>query len=59
MNGYMSNKKNIKGTFSNLTVSDECMERIFDMTNSKSNSHSAWLTFMYPRLYLAKQLLKN
>ena len=24
-----------------------------------SNSHSAWLTFMYPRLYIAKQLLKD
>ena len=29
------------------------------MTNAKSNSHSAWLTFIYPRLYLAKQLLKE
>lgn len=29
------------------------------MTNNKSNSHSAWLTFMYPRLYIAKQLLKE
>ncbi len=22
-------------------------------------THSAWLTFMYPRLYLAKKVLKN
>jgi adenine-specific DNA-methyltransferase len=33
--------------------------RILKFTQSKSNSHSAWLTFMYPRLYIAKQLLKE
>jgi adenine-specific DNA-methyltransferase len=32
---------------------------ILDFTNSKSNSHSAWLTFMYPRLYIARELLKD
>ena len=42
-----------------LDVNEEEAKRIFDMTNSKSNSHSAWLTFMYPRLYLAKQLLRE
>lgn len=34
MNGYMNNKENFKGTFSNLSPSDECMEKIFDMTSS-------------------------
>lgn len=34
-------------------------KRILDFTKQKSNSHSAWLTFMYPRLYIAKQLLKD
>src|SRR5699024_689025 len=34
-------------------------QRILDFTQSKSNSHSAWLTFMYPRLYIAKQLLRE
>lgn len=34
-------------------------KRILDFTKSKSNGHSAWLTFMYPRLYIAKQLLKD
>lgn len=34
-------------------------KKILDFTQSKSNSHSAWLTFMYPRLYIAKELLKN
>jgi len=42
-----------------LDISEEEAKRIFNMTNSKSNSHSAWLTFMYPRLYLARQLLKD
>lgn len=42
-----------------LDVNEEEAKRIYSMTNSKSNSHSAWLTFMYPRLYVAKLLLKN
>jgi len=40
-------------------ISEERAKRILDFTQSKSNSHSAWLTFMYPRLYIAKQLLKE
>jgi len=40
-------------------VSEERAKRILDFTQSKSNSHSAWLTFMYPRLYIAKQLLRD
>ena len=42
-----------------LDISEEEATRIYDMTNSKSNSHSAWLTFMYPRLYLGRQLLSD
>lgn len=42
-----------------LDISDEEANRLHNMTNTKSNSHSAWLTFMYPRLYLAKQLLSD
>ncbi len=34
-------------------------KRILNFTHSKANSHSAWLTFMYPRLYIARELLKN
>lgn len=34
-------------------------ERILSFTAKGSNSHSAWLTFMYPRLYIARELLKN
>ncbi len=40
-------------------VSYEKAQQILTFTRSKSNSHSAWLTFMYPRLYIAKQLLKD
>ncbi len=42
-----------------IGVSEEKAKRILSFTHSKSNSHSAWLTFMYPRLYIAKQLLKE
>ncbi len=42
-----------------LGLSDEEAERVIDMTNNGSSSHSAWLTFMYPRLYLSKQLLRD
>ncbi|MFU2127690.1 site-specific DNA-methyltransferase [Gallibacterium anatis] len=34
-------------------------QRVLDFTAKKSNSHSAWLTFMYPRLYIARELLKD
>lgn len=40
-------------------VSAEEAKRIIDFTDSDSNSHSAWLTFMYPRLYIARELLKD
>lgn len=40
-------------------VSAEEAKRIIDFTDSNSNSHSAWLTFMYPRLYVARELLKD
>ena len=34
-------------------------DRILNMTSNSSSSHSAWLTFMYPRLYIAKNLLTD
>ena len=34
-------------------------ERILSFNAKGSNSHSAWLTFMYPRLYIARELLKE
>ncbi len=40
-------------------VDEEKAKRILEFTQSKSNSHSAWLTFMYPRLYIARQLMRQ
>lgn len=40
-------------------ISAEEAKRIIEFTTSNSNTHSAWLTFMYPRLYIAKELLKK
>lgn len=34
-------------------------ERILSFNAKGSNSHSAWLTFMYPRLYIAREILKE
>ncbi|MCX8080101.1 MAG: site-specific DNA-methyltransferase [Bacteroidia bacterium] len=42
-----------------LGIDEEKAKRILSFTQSKSNSHSAWLTFMYPRLYIARQLLRE
>lgn len=60
--GFVYNDK-FNLTFEKLTevldINEEEAKRIYSMTNNKSNSHSAWLTFMYPRLYIAKQLLKE
>lgn len=40
-------------------IDEEEAARILDFTDKGSNSHSAWLTFMYPRLYIARELLKD
>ncbi|MCB9221117.1 MAG: site-specific DNA-methyltransferase [Ignavibacteria bacterium] len=57
---YQDDRKFTKRELQQLAgVSEERAKRILDFTQSKSNSHSAWLTFMYPRLYIAKQLLKE
>ena len=40
-------------------IDEDRAKRILTFTQSNSNSHSAWLTFIYPRLYIAKQLLKD
>ena len=40
-------------------IDEEEARRVLEFTESKSNSHSAWLTFMYPRLYIAKELLRE
>ncbi|TYA32712.1 site-specific DNA-methyltransferase [Aggregatibacter actinomycetemcomitans] len=40
-------------------ISFDEAERILKFTAKGSNSHSAWLTFMYTRLYIARELLKE
>lgn len=42
-----------------LSVSEEEAERILELTKRGSASHSAWLMFMYCRLLLARDLLKD
>lgn len=42
-----------------LSIDEEQAKRILDLTKRGSASHSAWLMFMYPRLLLARDLLKN
>jgi adenine-specific DNA-methyltransferase len=57
---YEDDRKFTAEQFSDLAgVDEEQAEKILSFVDSKSNSHSAWLTFMYPRLYIAKQLLKD
>ena len=57
---YQDDRKFNVEQLSNLAgIDEEEAKRILEFTTSRSNSHSAWLTFMYPRLYLAKQLLRD
>jgi adenine specific DNA methylase Mod len=42
-----------------LSISEEQAQKIFDLTTKGRASHSAWLTFMYPRLLLARDLLTS
>lgn len=42
-----------------LSISEEQAARILDLTKRGSASHSAWLMFMYPRLLLARDLLRD
>ena len=57
---YQDDRKFTVSEFRQLAgVDEEKAKRILSFVSSKSNSHSAWLTFMYPRLYIAKQLLRE
>lgn len=42
-----------------LSIEEGQAQRILDLTKKGSASHSAWLMFMYPRLLLARDLLKD
>lgn len=42
-----------------LSINEDEAQRILNLTKRGSASHSAWLTFMYPRLLLARDLLTD
>ncbi len=42
-----------------LGVDSDKAQRILDLTSRRSSSHSAWLTFMASRLFLARDLLTD
>lgn len=42
-----------------LGIDEEQAKKLLSFTSKGSSSHSAWLTFMYPRLQLAKGLLSD
>lgn len=55
---YPDNFKFDSTTLSNkMGIDEEEAERIIDMRGK--STHSAWLTFMYPRLVLARELLSD
>lgn len=55
---YSDDRKFTKEQLAELAGLDvEEAERILSFTDQGSSSHSAWLTFMYPRLYVARELL--
>ena len=57
---YADDRKFIPDQLSQLAgIEEDEAKRILEFTQSKSNSHSAWLTFMFPRLYIARELLRD
>lgn len=60
--GFVYNDKfkyNKSSLIEKLDITEEEADRILKMTSGNSSSHSAWLTFMYPRLYLSRSLLSE
>lgn len=57
---YNDDRKFTKEQLADLAGLDiEEAERVLSFADKESSSHSAWLTFMYPRLYVARELLKE
>ncbi len=44
---------------SKLSIEEEQAKHILDLTKRGSSSHSAWLMFIYPRLLMARDLLRG
>lgn len=58
--GFVYNDKfnfTVEDLVEKLSIDEEQAQRILDLTNRGSASHSAWLMFMYPRLQLSRDLL--
>ena len=57
---YKDDRKYTKEDLAELTnITEEEAQRILSFNAKGSNSHSAWLTFMYPRLLTARELLSD
>lgn len=56
---YQDDRKFTLQQLVELGMDLEEAKRVLEFTAKKSNSHSAWLTFMYPRLYIARELLRD
>ena len=56
---YQDDRKFTSQQLVELGMDLEEAKRVLEFTAKKSNSHSAWLTFMYPRLYIARELLRD
>lgn len=56
---YQDDRKFTPQQLVELGMDLEEAKRVLEFTAKKSNSHSAWLTFMYPRLKVAHDLLKD
>ncbi len=57
---YNDDRKFTKEQLSELAgIELDEAERILEFTDKGSSSHSAWLTFIYPRLYIARELLAD
>ncbi|MEG0693950.1 MAG: site-specific DNA-methyltransferase, partial [Oscillospiraceae bacterium] len=60
--GFVYNDKfdfTVDDLVTKLSIDEDQAQRIMDLTKRGSASHSAWLMFMYPRLLLARDLLKD
>lgn len=57
---YQDDRKFTKEQLSELAgIALDEAERVLSFTDSSSSSHSAWLTFIYPRLYIGRELLDD
>ncbi|WP_118796261.1 site-specific DNA-methyltransferase [Haemophilus haemolyticus] len=56
---YQDDRKFTPQQLVDLGMDLEEAKRVLEFAAKKSNSHSAWLTFMYPRLYIARELLRD